>query len=93
MLGSRNETFDQEYRIQKKNCEWIWVHDRAARTHQQNGILFADGIFSDITARKRAEQELLAASIYTRHSSAAARVLTCRRSLKRGFVDAIASAD
>jgi PAS domain S-box-containing protein len=48
-------TFDMEYQVQRKEGAWIWVHDRALRTHQENGRRFADGIFSDITARKLAE--------------------------------------
>lgn len=59
-LFSKNQSFDAEYRIQHKNGEWIWVHDRALRTHTDNGVRYADGVFSDITARKRAELALIA---------------------------------
>lgn len=58
-LFFKNESFDSEYRIQHKNGEWIWVHDRALRTHSENGVRYADGVFSDITARKRAELALV----------------------------------
>jgi len=51
-------TFDEEYRIQRKDGTWIWVHDRAIRTHAENGVLYADGIFCDVTLRKQAEAEL-----------------------------------
>lgn len=47
--------FDAEYRIRKKDGSWMWVHDRAVASHEENGIRFADGIFSDITARKRSQ--------------------------------------
>jgi two-component system, NtrC family, sensor kinase len=57
-LFEEQSTFDQEYRIRRKDGAWIWVHDRATRTHEENGVLYADGILSDITPRKRAEAEL-----------------------------------
>ncbi|MBZ5688601.1 MAG: PAS domain S-box protein [Acidobacteriia bacterium] len=50
--------FDEEYRIRRKDGTWIWVHDRATRTHMDDGVLCADGFMSDITQRKRAEAEL-----------------------------------
>ena len=55
-LFSRGRRFEEEYRVQCKDGHWIWVHDRAVRTHREDGGLFADGIFSDITARKQAEE-------------------------------------
>ncbi len=57
-LFEQNGVFDVEYRIQRKGGRWIWAHDRAIRTHVENGVLFADGIFSDITERKQAEEAL-----------------------------------
>jgi len=55
-LFANDQSFDAEYRVQRKDGEWIWIHDRALRTHVENGVRYADGVFSDITARKRAEQ-------------------------------------
>jgi PAS domain S-box-containing protein len=57
-------TFDEEYRIQRKDGAWIWVHDRAIRTHEENGLLYADGIFCDVTARKLAEEELRSKTVF-----------------------------
>jgi two-component system sensor histidine kinase/response regulator len=57
-LFARGEAFNVEYRVQRKDGAWIWVHDRAAKTFEHDGVLYADGVFSDITARKRAEEEL-----------------------------------
>jgi len=57
-LFERHSAFDEEYRIRRKDGEWIWLHDRAIRTHEQDGVLYADGIFCDITRRKEAEVEL-----------------------------------
>src|SRR5450631_1864413 len=54
-LFSRGERFDVEFRARCKDGHFIWVHDRAFRTHTENGVRFADGILSDITARKQAE--------------------------------------
>ncbi len=52
------KTFDVEYRIQRKDGEWIWLHDRAVATYEKDGVLYADGVFSDITERKRIELAL-----------------------------------
>ncbi|MGA9565934.1 MAG: PAS domain S-box protein [Candidatus Korobacteraceae bacterium] len=54
-LFKTGKTFDVEYRIQRKDGEWIWVHDRAVGTHDEEGMRFADGILTDVTERKRAE--------------------------------------
>ncbi|NKE73397.1 PAS domain S-box protein [Candidatus Manganitrophus noduliformans] len=55
-LFSKNQKFDVEYRVQRKNGEWIWIHDRAVMTYQREGIRYADGIVSDITERKKSEE-------------------------------------
>lgn len=57
-LFDKGSVYDQEYRIQRRDGTWIWVHDRACCTHEENGVPHADGFFSDITARKLAEEEL-----------------------------------
>ena len=57
-LFACNEPFDLEYRIQRKDGRWMWVHDRARQTHTQNGAVYADGVFSDITERRHAQQAL-----------------------------------
>jgi PAS domain-containing protein len=50
--------FDEEYRVRRKDEAWIWVHDRAICTHEESGVLYADGIFCNVTARKLAEEDL-----------------------------------
>ena len=56
-LFSRGQRFDEEFRLKHKDGRWIWVHDRAVRTHiEKDGALYADGVLSDITARKAAEE-------------------------------------
>ena len=57
-LFEQNHPFNEEYRVQRKDGEWIWVHDRSFATHEVEGTRFADGVFSDITRRKQAEQML-----------------------------------
>ncbi len=50
--------YDVEIRTRRKNGEWIWVHDRAVATYEKDGVRYADGLLSDITERKRAEDAL-----------------------------------
>lgn len=57
-LFDGNNAFNVEYRIQRKDGRWMWAHDRAIRTHEENGVVFADGVFSDVTERKQAEEAL-----------------------------------
>ena len=57
-LFEQQVAFDEEYRIRREDGTWIWVHDRATRTHIDDGVLCADGFMSDITPRKQAEAEL-----------------------------------
>ena len=57
-LFEEGAVFDVEYRLQRGDGEWRWVRDRAIRTHEQEGVLFADGVLSDITDRKQAEEDL-----------------------------------
>ncbi len=48
--------FDVEYRMRRKDDQWIWVRNRSLRTFRQDGVLFADGILSDVTEHKQAER-------------------------------------
>lgn len=59
LLFSQNKEFDVEYRIQRKDGEWIWFHDRAISTYERDGAKYSDGIFSDITEYKKLESQLL----------------------------------
>ncbi|MFC1669069.1 PAS domain S-box protein [Spirochaetota bacterium] len=51
--------YDINFRIRRKDGEWIWLHDRANTTQDMEGELFAVGVFSDITEKKKAELELV----------------------------------
>jgi PAS domain S-box-containing protein len=55
-LFSNGEKFDVEYQIRRKDGQWIWLHDRALAPQPREGILCADGVFLDITQRRRADE-------------------------------------
>ena len=55
-LFTTGQPYDVECRVQRKDGEWIWVHDRAVATYEKDGTRYADGLLSDITERKRAEE-------------------------------------
>lgn len=57
-LFARRERLDVEYRFRRKDGQWIWVQNRAPATHYREGELCADGLLSDITRRKQAEEAL-----------------------------------
>jgi len=46
-----------EYRIKRKDGKWIWLLDKSIGTYERDGITYADGIFSDISNRKRVEED------------------------------------
>ncbi len=58
VLFEKKEKFDVEYRIKRKDGKWIWLHDRAIATYEKEGVVYADGIFADITERKQVEEAL-----------------------------------
>ena len=41
---------------------WMWLHDRSIATYEKGGMTFANGIFSDITERRRTEERLRVAT-------------------------------
>jgi len=56
-MFSKKQKFDFQYRIQKKDGEWIWIHDTAIMAFEKDDIRYAYGVFSDITERKEMEEE------------------------------------
>jgi PAS domain S-box-containing protein len=50
--------FDIEYRIRHRDGRWIWLHDRSTAVYEKSGAWYADGLVSDITDRKEAEEKL-----------------------------------
>ena len=57
-LFSGDGSYEVEYRVRRKDGQWIWLHSRAPATRMEDGILCADGLSSDITERKRSEEAL-----------------------------------
>ena len=57
-LFEHGTMFDVEYRIKGKDGEWIWGHDRSIAVYERDGVKYADGVFSNITSRKQAEEAL-----------------------------------
>ena len=57
-MFKKGTTFDVEYRIKRKAGEWIWLHDRSIAVYERDGAMYADGIFTNITLRKQAEEAL-----------------------------------
>jgi len=50
--------FEVEYRIKRKDNKWIWLHDKANVVNEENGIRYSYGVFSDVTDKKKGEEEL-----------------------------------
>jgi two-component system, sensor histidine kinase and response regulator len=59
-LFKAGRPYDVECRRKGRDGEWIWVHDRSVATHEKDGMLFADGLVTDITERKKTEESLRA---------------------------------
>ncbi|MCW4048900.1 MAG: ATP-binding protein [Candidatus Bathyarchaeota archaeon] len=50
--------YDVEYRIQRKDGTWVWVHDRATQKYEMEGVTYFDGKLSDISEQKLMEKGL-----------------------------------
>ncbi len=60
LLFTAKGRFDIQYRIQRKDGQWIWIHDRAVAMYEKDGVTYAYGVFSDVTKRKRMDETLRA---------------------------------
>jgi PAS domain S-box-containing protein len=58
VLVEQGKHYDIEYRFKRKDGRWIWLLDRSVGTYEKGGRRYADGLFSDITERKRAEEKI-----------------------------------
>ena len=47
-----------DYRTRHKDGRWIWVRSRAVSAYESDGVQYLQGLVSDITERKAAEQAL-----------------------------------
>lgn len=57
-LFLHQEAYDVDYRFRRGDGEWIWLHDRAEAVSRHDGVTYADGVCTDITTRKQAEDAL-----------------------------------
>jgi PAS domain S-box-containing protein len=53
--------YDIEYRIQRKDGQWIWIQERAVSLYERDGIRYTYGLLSDITQRKMTDDSSRAA--------------------------------
>lgn len=73
-LFNEEKGYDIEYRIRAKSGQWVWVRDRAATTYFKDGVKYADGVFSDITEKKRGEDALKDGALRLRTAQQIARM-------------------
>jgi PAS domain S-box-containing protein len=57
-LVKQGKHYDIEYRFKRKDGRWIWLLDRSVGTYGKEGRRYADGLFSNITERKQAEEKI-----------------------------------
>jgi PAS domain S-box-containing protein len=57
-LFRKNQQYDVEYRIMRKDGEWIWMRDRGIRIDDQDEAGYAIGFAVDITDRVRAVEAI-----------------------------------
>jgi PAS domain S-box-containing protein len=62
--------FDMEYRIRNSRGNWRWFHDRSIGKRMKDKETIIDGISSDITERKKAEEELKQSQVQLRDLTA-----------------------
>ena len=67
-LFCKGTMLDVECRIKREDGEWIWVHIRSITSYDRNGVKYADGVLTNITEQKQAEEEKLALERRERHA-------------------------
>ncbi|HUF24453.1 MAG TPA: ATP-binding protein [Vicinamibacterales bacterium] len=55
-LFAEGVPFDAIYRYLHRDGRWIWIHDRSLTTYEIDGVRFADGALTDITAQREADR-------------------------------------
>ncbi len=58
-LFETGKKYDVEFRAKRKDGKWIWVHDTADLVKEIGEDMYACGVFSEITEKKRIEKALL----------------------------------
>ncbi len=56
LLFTTGKSYDMEYRLRRKDGEWFWAHGRSVFTFEENGVRYANGLLSDISRRKAADE-------------------------------------
>ncbi len=54
----KGDEFLVEYRMQKKDGNWIWGQDRVVSIFEKDKLFHASGVFTDISERKRIEDQV-----------------------------------
>jgi PAS domain S-box-containing protein len=68
-LQSETQTpFEVEYRLRRPSGEYVWVHSRARKLVEPDGTTHLWGFLTDISARKRTEQERERLDAQVRHA-------------------------
>ncbi len=57
-LFLQGQPIDCCYRFRRRDERWIWIQERSGRVYEDKGMRLADGVLSDITRLKLAEEEL-----------------------------------
>jgi len=53
LFFTKRKTGDVEYRMQRKDGTWIWIHDKILKVYEKDGELYVDGITWEITKDKK----------------------------------------
>ena len=61
LMFEKRKEYELEYRVVRKNGEFIWAKARSTTTYFIGDVLYADGVISDITPDKKVEQDLIKA--------------------------------
>ncbi|MEN9314716.1 MAG: hypothetical protein RIS35_1109 [Pseudomonadota bacterium] len=56
--SAQGQDFRVEYRLRHANGTWRWVYDRSIERHSEDGETIIEGLATDITDRKQAEEAL-----------------------------------
>ncbi|MBL9038074.1 MAG: response regulator [Archangium sp.] len=56
-LRDTHALIDLEYRWQHRDGRWVWVHDRVMAVYERDGAWFFDGLSTDVTEKKRLEDQ------------------------------------
>ncbi len=62
-----HRSYRVEYRIRHRNGNWRWIEDHGGGVYEGNKQIWLEGFLSDITSRKKAEEELLRMSSENLH--------------------------